>query len=370
MIIDAHVYCFPALDALAGHPSVPEHLRVAQWGHAGHQQPAFRVRDRAPASSETTMLDPNGEPPWFLADVNFRVDHVHHRVVWTKDGEDFTKHYLPPNLHDTAFDAASCIAEMDYAGVDVALMHVELMLGRDVAYLADCIRRYPDRLRSMAPVDEWRIRTEPDAVIREVTEAIKGFGLHAIKFSTYYAYRYTREPWDDGFYRPFWEAITKLGVPIFFTLLPNPDIADKREAYLHELEILKRWMARYPDTVCSLTHGFPWRVFREGDGISLPDRIWEPFQNPNLHLEVSFPIRIGDWWDYPWRETWPTMEAMVRNVGSDRLLWGTDMPFQNRFCTYRQSREYIEKYLDFLGPDDLRMIMSGTAARLLGIPNP
>lgn len=368
MIIDSHIYCFPALDSLAGHRSVPEHLRAVQWGHSRHQQPAIRLRDRTAVAPETLLVDPNGQPPWYLADVGFRIDHTHHRVQYTVDGEAYTQHYLPPNLHDTAFDAASAIAEMDYAGVDMALMHTELMLGRDVPYLADCIRRYPDRFRSMAPVDEWRIRSDPDGVIREVTDAVRGFGLHAIKFSTFYAYTAGPEPWDDGLYRPFWEAITKLGVPIFFTLRPNPDIADLREAYLHELDILKRWMERYPDNVCSLTHGFRWRLFRDGERLALPDRIWEPFANPKLSIEVSFPIRIGDWWDYPWRETWATHEAMLRHVGSDRMLWGTDMPFQNRYCTYRQSRQYIEKYLDFLGPDDLRLIMGGTAARILGIP--
>ena len=130
MIIDAHVYCFPPLDALAGHRSVREHLDVAQWGHARHQQPAFRVRDRAPASSEETMLDPNGKAPWFLADVDFRVDHTHHRVDLDEGRRRLHEALLPPNLDDTGLHAANCIAEMDYAGVDVALMHVELMLGR------------------------------------------------------------------------------------------------------------------------------------------------------------------------------------------------------------------------------------------------
>ena len=74
----------------------------------------------------------------------------------------------------------------------------------------------------------------------------------------------------------------------------------------------------------------------------LPDAIWEPLQNPRLHLEVSFPVRLGDLFDYPYREVWPTLEAMLRNVGARNLLWGTDMPFQNRFCTYRQSRRWIE----------------------------
>lgn len=362
MIIDSHVYCFPPLDTLAGHRSVADHLKVAQWGHARHHQPAFRVRDRAPGSSEA-LIDKAGEPPWFMSDVNFRVDHAHHRVVWTVGGEDFTKHYLPPNLHDTAFHAPSCIAEMDYAGVDAALMHVELMLGRDIAYLADCVRRYPHRLRSMAPVDEWRIPTDPDGVIREVTEAIQDHRLHAIKFSIGYAYLYKRDPWDDGAYRPFWEAATRLGVPIFFTL---PISSEDRTGYLRELQVLKRWMERYPDVAVSLTHGFPWRALREGDGFVLPDAIWEPFQNPKLHVEVSLPIRIGDWWDYPYRETWPAIEQMVNRIGSHRLLWGTDMPFQNRFCTYRQSREYIEKYLTFLGPGDRAAIMGGNVAKLVG----
>ena len=46
------------------------------------------------------------------------------------------------------------------------------------------------------------------------------------------------------------------------------------------------------------------------------------------------------------------------------------MPFQNRFCTYRQSREWIERYSTFLEPGQLAAIMGGTAARLLRIPAP
>ena len=98
-------------------------------------------------------------------------------------------------------------------------------------------------------------------------------------------------------------------------------------------------MERYPETTCSITHGFPWRAFLDSDRIALPEAIWEPFQNPNLNLEVCFPVRIGDIFDYPLSErSGHTLEAMVENIGADHLLWGTDMPFQNRFCTYRQSR--------------------------------
>ena len=161
---------------------------------------------------------------------------------------------------------------------------------------------------------------------------------------------------------------------MFFTLGSGPsDMTcnqtgeQGRQGYIDELRILMRWMERYPDTVCSLTHGFPWRAFLQGDHLVVPDEIWEPFSSPTCNIEVCFPVRLGDLFDFPYREVWPMLEEMLERVGADHLLWGTDMPFQNRFCTYRQSRDWIEKYCDFLSEADRTAIMGGTAARILGI---
>ena len=78
-------------------------------------------------------------------------------------------------------------------------------------------------------------------------------------------------------------------------------------------------------------------------------------------------MRLGDLFDYPYRELWPTLQEMVERIGAGRLLWGTDMPFQNRFCTYRQSRRWIEEYCEFLSAGDLAAIMGGACARVLGL---
>ena len=69
---------------------------------------------------------------------------------------------------------------------------------------------------------------------------------------------------------------------------------------------------------------------------------------------MSFPVRVGDKLDYPYPACRPWLRAMLAEVGADRLLWGTDMPFQNRFCTYRQSRSYIEGYCrDFISDAEM-----------------
>ena len=369
MVIDAHAYCFPPGDAKAGYADVREHLQWMQAEHALHHQPAWRVRDRAPASSEA--IAPASPGDWStLPDVDFRVDHAHGRVVWTIDGEDFTKQFYPPHLRSLEYTPGGLIAEMDYAGVDVALLHTNPMLSRDSAFQAECVAAFPGRLYSMAPVDEWRIARETDQVIDEIDRAVRIHRLHAIKFNATLAYRGSDERWSGSAYHSFWDAVTALNVPVFFTLGAGPVLgyhADRTQGYIDELGVLMDWMDRYPDSVCSITHGFPWRMFVEEGRPVLPEDLWRPFENPNLSLEVCFPVRIGDLFDFPYSEALPALEEMVGRIGAGRLLWGTDMPFQNRFCTYRQSRDWIEKYAGFLNASDRDAIMGGTAARILGL---
>ena len=367
MIVDSHAYCFPAPDSPAGHLSAEAHLQFWQRQCALHHQPAFRVRDRADGDSRL-LLDPTADDPLRLStQCNFRVDRQCNRLVWTVAGDDYTKQQLPPNVIE--FSPGALIAEMDHAGVDWALLHVDATLTKDPAYLAACVAAFPRRLRSMAPIDEWLIPEQPDAAIRQAVDAIQHHHLHALKIIPAYAYQRTKsKTFDEPAWRPFWDAVTQLRVPIFFTLGPSPGSGDPREGFIRELWMLRRWQDRYPHVTTVVTHGYPWRDFMADGKFSLPDGMWAPFAGSSLCLEVSFPVRIGDKFDYPYQPCWPVLEAMRIHLGPDRLLWGTDMPFQSRFCTYRQSHDYLTRHArSFLSRDDLALIMGGTAARILGL---
>ena len=302
MIIDSHAYCFEPLDSPRGYASGEEHLRWAQAANASHHQPAMRIPDGEIGPSD--VLDPAGTHDIDnLPDLRFRVNKPRGRVVWNWEGQEFTKYFLPPNLRNSEFTPFSLDCEMHYAGVDAVLLHTDPSLVRDSSYLQEIVERFPGRMYSMAPVDEWRIIGETDAVIAETVRAIEEHGLHAVKFNPPLCYMTSDEAWDDGPYRPFWEAATGLGVPIFFTLGAGPDDlkgakrtkSEEQRGYLDEHRTLMRWMERYPDAVCSLTHGFPWRTFLgdNQEAIELPDEIWEPFSNPNVSIEVCFPVRLG-----------------------------------------------------------------------------
>jgi predicted TIM-barrel fold metal-dependent hydrolase len=372
MIIDGHAYLFESPDSSRGYMSGAEHMKWHQVAYAHHHQPCFRVDDRSCPGDATVLAPDQATPLDQLPDKNFRFDKTAGRFLWEHDGETYTKYCWPPGLRDGAFTPADLISAMDYCDVDVALIHTDPSLVRDSGFLAECVTDYPERLRCMAPVEEWRLIDDCSAVITELETAIADHGLHAIKFTP--TYWRSDEPWNESTYTPFWEAATQLDVPVFFTLGCGPGASDTgatreqlQRGYLDEHRILSRWMERYPNIICGLTHGFPWRLFLEQDRIVLPDEIWEPFQNPNCNLELCFPIRIGDLFDFPYREVWPTLAEMVERIGAKQLFWGTDMPFQNRFCTYRQSRLWIEKYCDFLSDDERKNIMGGTMQRVLGL---
>lgn len=365
MIIDSHAYCFTAPDTPAGHESAEAHLALWQVQTALHHQPAFRARDRVRGDSRL-LLAPTPESPLRLArERRFRVDPKMQRLTWTVDGEDYAKQQLPPNV--VAFLAAALVAEMDHAEVDWALLHTDATLSRDLGFLGECVRAFPDRLRAMALVDEAVIPREPDRALRQLDDALRGQGLHAIKIIPEYAYRAgCGTTFNDARWAPFWEAAVAYGVPFFFTLGARPGVADPRAAFVAELWELRRWRERYPTAAVAVTHGYPWREFVAGKTFVLPDGIWAPLTAAEIYLEVGFPFRIGDLFDYPYHECHPVLEAMVREVGADWLLWGTDMPFQNRFCTYRQSRTYLERHAQHLfAPSEMAALMGGNAARLL-----
>ncbi len=365
MIFDGHAYCFPSLRDNAGFDNPQTLRRHLQHGMATHHQPVWRARDRT-LGDASALIDQRRWPTLdALKDSDFRAAS-HGRFEWTAVGETCVKQYFPPSVTNMAYPADRLVAEMDYAGVDKALLHRTPYLGVGNDFIADCVRRFPDRLFGLAHVQEWLIVGDPDAAAEQTRVAVEEMGLSGLHFLPPQLDLYGQTgPWDGPGLCPFWDRVAEMKIPVFLSLRERQE--PRLDSYLTELETLMRWMDRYPEVNVVHTHGFPWRLFIDGDTLQLPEPVWVPFENPNLHLQLLFPITLGNVWDYPMPQVRSTIDECVRRIGADRLMWGTDMPIVTRFWTYQQNIDFIRLYCDFLAPNDLDLIFGGTVARLIGL---
>ena len=55
---------------------------------------------------------------------------------------------------------------------------------RDVDFLHKCVAEFPDRFRTMVPVDEWDVKHNVDKILEKLVYSISELNLHAIKFHT------------------------------------------------------------------------------------------------------------------------------------------------------------------------------------------
>ena len=371
MIYAGHAYCFPDLRGKAGFDDRDQFRKHLQLGIARHFQPVWRARDRAPADN-SGLADPDGG--WDFAalkDAQFRAAG-HGRFEWTVDGETYVKQYMPPSVIDMGYSAESLVAEMDYAGVDMAMIHRTPYLGIGNDFTAECCRRFPDRLQGLTHVEEWLAGTDVDGSIARLERAIRAQGLHGVQFLPDHLPLYGQsEDWTRDELTPFWDAVAGLGVPLFIT--PSySSLATRKgasvDALVGQLRLIDEWMERYPDVPLVLTHGLSWRMFIDGDGLNIPDAVYDAIPtSPNFYMQLLFAIFLGGVWDYPMHEIRPTMEQLVERVGVERLMWGTDIPMVMRFYTYRQNLEHIRIASDFLPDEQVGLIVGGNMARLMGV---
>ncbi|HEY3109892.1 MAG TPA: amidohydrolase family protein [Chloroflexota bacterium] len=360
MIVDGHAHAFPRLGAGAGFRSPDEHRRYLQRHMSTHPQGGRRARDNAPVSGEM-LRNPDSDDLDALPDINFRVGNFG-RLEWDapmgvdRQGEPCYLQFLPPHLEDTTARPERMLAQMQYLGVDRALLQSGRLYGITNRYLAEVVGRWPDRFRGCATVDEARA----DEQIGALREAVGGLGLSALYFSNdgFAAANYERH-FDDRRYFPFWEAVEALGVPVLWDI--RFALRRGQADYMAEAARLRGHLRRFPRIENVLTHGLPASAF---DGGRIPDDLWATLREPNLTVELLFPLLHGATWEYPYREAQAIVRDLHGRLGPTKLLWGSDLPNVERSCTYRQSLDYLRRHCDFIPPADLDLIVGGNADRL------
>lgn len=361
MIVDSHAHVFPAMGGASGHPTAKEHLRYVQHTIMTHHQPMRRVSNNA-IVTEQTLFDGEDAALDATYEVDFRGGD-HGKFVWTSDGIDYSKQYLPPSMRNLESTPEYLIAQMDYAGVDRAVLQNCHLYGRLNEYIADTVMQYPDRFWGLAMVDEWRV-DDPEQ-LHALDMAIHDLGLHALWFNTGSLGMHRRkETIDDPVFFPFWDRVREIGILVFWNVTTG---TKGRDAYLSELAAFRQWLEHYPEIPCVLAHGLTISRFMENGVAKIPEEAWYATDAPNVISELLFPIFQRAIYDYPFVEVQPIIREYYERLGPDRLCWGTDMPNVERHATYRQSQTYLRDYCEFIPRPDMDKILGGNNTKLFEV---
>lgn len=354
MVVDCHVHVFPPMGGPSGFRSTADHMRFVQW-LMFHRSEGRRLDDNSVVTGADWHEDDDPD------ELQFR-GGTYGRFLWTARGIDYSRQYLPVSMSNLESTPEMIAAHMDYVGVDKAVIQTGYTYGRLNRFISDAVRTDPDRFWGLAMVDEWRI-DQPDQV-RELETAIRELGLHGLFFNTGNLGRQGRkETVDDPIFDPFWDRVRQLGIPVFWNI--TSDLRGN-EGYFAGHAAFGRWLKRRPDIPSVYTHGLPLYRFMDSSGsIVISEDVWEPLEAPNVLTEVLMPILQGHLWEYPFEEGQAIIRQYYERLGPDHLIWGSDLPNVERFCTYKQSLDYLRLHCDFISKADMDKICGGNTARLL-----
>jgi predicted TIM-barrel fold metal-dependent hydrolase len=361
VIVDCHAHVFQHWQGACGHPSSAVHLKYLQKVVTRPAARTFRARDGVEVRP-TMLFDPRDNSWTGLADVNFRVGQFG-QLVFTWEGEDYCVQYMPVGMQELVCPPGLMIAQMINAGVDHCILQAGGGYGAMNDYNAFAQSEHSDRFTGLLHVDE-AIADRPEQ-LAELDRAVGRLGLKGL----YYAHDMSRHGYSRNVDHPdfaaFWDKVAGYRLPVFIELSSTPSY--DRAGYLGNLRALDALLRRHRTTRFLLVMGPPVGYFAPQGRWEIPEEALAVYRRENLQLEIMFPISWGGLWDYPY----PEAQALVRGLrdlfGASKLIWGSDMPNVERFCTYRQCVDYVRKHCDFLSTAEKEAILGANAAELVGL---
>ena len=361
MIVDCHAHVFEDWHGACGHPSVDIHLKYIQKNVTRPAARTFRVRDGREV--KPTMLFRPDDNTWAgLTDVGFRVGR-YGRLELTHEGEDYAIQYMPVGMQTITSPPEFMIAQMTYAGVDHCILQAGGGYGAMNDYNAFAQNQHPKKFTGLMHIDE--AIADRDGVLAEVDRAHETLGLKGLYFSHDFSrHGYDRNV-DHAALAPFWEKVAAYKLPVFIELSATPRY--DKPSYVDNLLALDRVMQRHRTLRFVLVMGPPVAHFGGSGRWELPPEVLAAYRRDNLMIEIMFPITWGGVWDYPYPQAQELIRHMRDLFGASKLVWGSDMPNVERFCTYRQSVDYVRKHCTFLTAAEKDAVLGGNATELFSL---
>lgn len=366
MIVDSHTHIFQHWSGACGLPSREIHWKYIQKNLTRPFAKVYRARDGALADSKHLFRE--GDNTWdgLRDDINFRVG-TYGRVEFTVEGEDYYIQYMPVGMAQIESTPEFMLAQMNVAGVDHCVLQTGFCYGYMNDYNALAQHHYPQKFTGLFHADEPLADTPQ--WMEAVTRAYHKLNLRGMHYETDTFSRYGFQwEFDDARFNDFWEMIESFNIPVFFQITPIPHY--DQASYIGNLRRLDGLITRFPKIRWLLLMAPPVQYFVKNGKWEFPDQVAKTYAREDVQCEICFPIAWGGVWDYPFPEAQALIKDLRDKYGAQKLIWGSDMPNLERFCTYKQGLDYILRYCDYLTSGEKDLILGENLVELLGIKIP
>ena len=243
---------------------------------------------------------------------------------------------MPPYMTDGENTAERFIANMDYACVSGAVITQEYIDGNQDNYLAECRKKYPDRLRVCALYEEKEL---------DDINNYDGIKICAGRL---------RDKNLLNHLHPF-EIAAKNGKFI------SIDLADGDE----QTVMMQKIAEMFPDLKIAIGHfGM---VTRDGWQKQI-----ELAKNPNVFVESGGITWLFNDEFYPYPSAVDAINEAAAIAGYDKIMWGSDYPRTMTAITYLMSLDFIIKS-DKISEENKKLFLGENARKFYGfadIPTP
>ena len=275
------------------------------------------------------------------------------RGKWRTGWERGPYRLMPPSFESSVVSPELVLEYMDWGGVDKAVLMQSAMYGQFNEYLAQVVKKYPDKFVAFAFVDP---RKGMEAL--EELEFVADLGLIGIKLEPPDMPFYI----DDKKYTPFFQKASDLGMIIAIDLGWNPP----DDEYNFQIDGFENLAKRHPDATFLLVHmgvSYLWDPKQPSPYPHL-QRSLELAKYPNIWFDLTALEEFAEEEEYPYPRAQDIVKVTVDTIGVDRLVWGTDFPGILVMSTYKQCVNLIPNNCNFLTAEEKAKIMGENALRL------
>jgi len=350
IIIDNHAHIFPYLGGNSEYPTEGLQMLYAQkMISITHVEPSKRLNDHSIVANDSdTLWNQNKPGPEGRYEVNFRVGKFG-KYEWTKDGIDYYKQLMPIGLQEMISSPEFMIAQMNYIGVEKAVLQRAHIYGKLNNYYYQAIKKFPERFIGLIQIDEAHAYTEEQ--LTELSYCVNTLGLKGLYFEPpgLFMDNFKYKFYDDIF-DPLWEEVDSLSIPLYVQVDSSKDYYEQMNGWLKVLE-------KYPNLTIVVSLGLPFQLgFKEGKPF-IPEIVKRLVTEYKVYLEIAYPISIGKKYEYPYQEAQQLIRHLYNTFGANRLVWGSDIPNVERSCTYAQSLNYLKEHCKFISMSDKELIL-------------